>query len=148
MPTNKNKKQYDMQYAKDKLKRIPLNVQKEKYEEIKGAANIVGEPVNGYIKKAIDAYPTILNSSVITFILDKDISFSDEIHPFLEKILLDNSDYMLGFTRQGDTTGKYQLILRFKCDCKDNERIAKQFTDILTKFHISYSYASQTTTLN
>lgn len=52
MPTNK--KQYDMQYAKDKLKRIPLNVKKEKYEEIKAAADAVGEPVNRYIKKAID----------------------------------------------------------------------------------------------
>ena len=148
MPTNENKKQYDMQYAKDKLKRIPLNVQKEKYIEIKAAADAVDEPVNGYIKKAIDAYPDILNSSVISFFLDQDISFNDEIFSFLEKALMDNSDYMLGFTRQGDTTGKYQLILRFKNDCDNKERIAKQFTDILAKFHISYSYASQTTTVN
>ena len=54
MPTNENKKQYDIQYAKDKLKRIPLNVQKEKYEEIKAAAEAAGEPINGYIKKAIN----------------------------------------------------------------------------------------------
>ncbi len=54
MPTNEAKKKYDIQYAKDKLKRIPLNVQKEKYEEIKAAADNAGEPVNGYIKKAID----------------------------------------------------------------------------------------------
>lgn len=50
MPAKENKKQYDMQYAKDKLKRIPLNVQKEKYEEIKAAADAAGEPINGYIK--------------------------------------------------------------------------------------------------
>ncbi len=43
-----------MQYAKENLKRIPLNVQKEKYEEIKAAADAAGESVNGYIKKAID----------------------------------------------------------------------------------------------
>ena len=54
MPTNEAKKKYDIQYAKNKLKRIPLNVQKEKYEEIKAAADNAGEPVNGYIKKAID----------------------------------------------------------------------------------------------
>ncbi len=54
MPTNEAKKKYDIQYAKDKLKRIPLNVQKEKYEEIKAAADAANEPVNGYIKKAID----------------------------------------------------------------------------------------------
>lgn len=148
MPAKESKKQYDMQYAKDKLKRIPLNVQKEKYEEIKAAADAAGEPINGYIKKAIDAYPAILDSSIITFFLDEDISFNDEIFSFLEKALMNNSDYMLGFTRQGDTTGKYQLILRFKNDCDNKEQIIKQFTDILTKFHISYSYANQITTLN
>ena len=39
---------------KNKLKRIPLDVQKEKYEEIKAAATAAGESVNGYIKKAVD----------------------------------------------------------------------------------------------
>lgn len=47
-----NKTKYDLEYAKKKLKRIPLDVQKEKYDEIKAAA--AGESVNGYIKKAID----------------------------------------------------------------------------------------------
>ena len=54
MPSSDSKKKYDIQYAKDKLKRIPLDVQKEKYEEIKAAASASGEPINGYIKKAID----------------------------------------------------------------------------------------------
>lgn len=54
MPTNEAKKKYDIQYAKDKLKRIPLDVQKGKYEKIKVSASAVGESVNGYIKKAID----------------------------------------------------------------------------------------------
>ena len=31
-----------------------LDVQKEKYEEIKAAATVAGESVNGYIKKAVD----------------------------------------------------------------------------------------------
>lgn len=48
-----NKTKYDLEYAKKKLKRIPLDVQKEKYDEIKAAA-AAGESVNGYIKKAID----------------------------------------------------------------------------------------------
>ena len=48
------KTKYNMKYAKTKLKRIPLDVQKEKYEEIKAAADAVGESVNGYIKTAID----------------------------------------------------------------------------------------------
>lgn len=54
MPANEAKRKYDIQYAKEKLKRIPLDVKKEKYEEIKAAADNAGEPVNGYIKKAID----------------------------------------------------------------------------------------------
>ena len=52
MPTNKN--DYMYKYAKEKLKRIPLDVTKEKYEEIKAIADAAGESVNGYIKKAID----------------------------------------------------------------------------------------------
>ena len=49
-----NKKRYNMEYAKQQYKRIPLDVQKEKYEEIKAAADKASESVNGYIKKAID----------------------------------------------------------------------------------------------
>lgn len=51
---NENKTKYDIEYAKTKLKRIPLDVQKDKYEEIKAAADRAGEKVNQYIKKAID----------------------------------------------------------------------------------------------
>lgn len=49
-----NKVKYNLEYAKKNLKRIPLDVQKEKYEKIKVAAERAGETVNGYIKKAID----------------------------------------------------------------------------------------------
>lgn len=54
MPEISTKARYDIEYAKNKLKRIPLDVQKEKYEEIKAAAIAAGESVNGYIKKAVD----------------------------------------------------------------------------------------------
>ena len=53
MADNESKKKYDIQYAKNKIKRIPLDVQKEKYDEIKAAAVIAGESVNRYIKNAI-----------------------------------------------------------------------------------------------
>jgi len=36
------------------VKRIPLNVQKEKYDQIKAATDTAGEKVNSYIKKAVD----------------------------------------------------------------------------------------------
>ena len=54
MPSKETKAKYDMEYAKKNLKRIPLDVTKEKYEEIAGAAKTAGESVNGYIKKAVD----------------------------------------------------------------------------------------------
>lgn len=54
MPLSKQRKESMYRYAKEKLKRIPLDVQKEKYEEIKTHADSHKESVNGYIKKAID----------------------------------------------------------------------------------------------
>ncbi len=47
------KKQYDIQYAKEKLKRIPLDVPKTTYEAIKAHTDSQGESVNGFIKRAI-----------------------------------------------------------------------------------------------
>ena len=54
MALTEQRKESMYKYAREKLKRIPLDVQKEKYEEIKAAADAAGEKVNGYIKKAID----------------------------------------------------------------------------------------------
>ena len=54
MTLSDQRKEYLYDYQKSKLKRIPLDVQKEKYEEIKAAADHAWESVNGYIKKAID----------------------------------------------------------------------------------------------
>lgn len=54
MGTSDKKKQYDIQYAKDNLKRIPLNVRKEEYIVIKEHATKQGESVSGYIKTAIN----------------------------------------------------------------------------------------------
>ena len=54
MPSKEEKAKYDIEYAKKNLKRIPLDVTKEKYEDIATAAKSAGESVNGYIKKAVD----------------------------------------------------------------------------------------------
>ena len=54
MPLTEERKEYLKEYQKSKLKRIPLDVTKEKYDEIKTVADSTGESVNGYIKKAID----------------------------------------------------------------------------------------------
>lgn len=55
MTVSDAQKKANIKYRKENIKRIPLDVQKEKYEEIQTAAATVGESVNGYIKKAIDA---------------------------------------------------------------------------------------------
>ena len=54
MSMSDERKEYLYEYAKKNLKRIPLDVQREKYEAIKAAADKTGETVNGYIKKAVD----------------------------------------------------------------------------------------------
>lgn len=53
MGSSENKTKYNINYAKEKLKRIPLDVQKSKYEEIQTHARCRGETVNGFIKRAI-----------------------------------------------------------------------------------------------
>jgi len=55
---NKNAKKaekarYDITYAKNNIKRVPLDMQKSDYEELKAAAGAKKEKINEYIKKAI-----------------------------------------------------------------------------------------------
>lgn len=48
-----NKSKYDLEYVKKNYKRVPLNLTKDKYQELKAEADRMGETVNGYIKEAI-----------------------------------------------------------------------------------------------
>ncbi len=54
MTYSENKKKYNIAYAKQNIKRVPLDMQISKYEKLKEAAAAAGETVNGYIKTAID----------------------------------------------------------------------------------------------
>ena len=54
MDSKAKKKQYDLEYAKTHLKRIPLDVRLDKYEQIKSHADKQGESLNGFVKRAID----------------------------------------------------------------------------------------------
>lgn len=49
----KNKKKYAAQYAKENLKRVPLDMQIRDYEAMKEHVLKLGETVNGFIKRAI-----------------------------------------------------------------------------------------------
>lgn len=53
MTYNPKQAQYTMKYAKNNLKRIPLDVQISDYETIKQAAEKSGLSVNGFIKQAV-----------------------------------------------------------------------------------------------
>lgn len=53
MAMTEKRKEYLYQYAKEKLKRIPLNVTLSEYDDLKAAAAEAGLSVNGYIKLAI-----------------------------------------------------------------------------------------------
>ena len=54
MPISEKRRETMMEYARKNLKRIPLDVQKDSYEQIKAHAESRGESVNGFIKRAID----------------------------------------------------------------------------------------------
>lgn len=54
MGVTEKRKEYLYAYHKENLKRIPLDVSKSVYEEIKAHAETTGTSVNGFIKRAID----------------------------------------------------------------------------------------------
>ncbi len=53
MAISEKRKESMYRYAKENLKRIPLDIQKPLYEEIKIHAEEHNESVNGFIKRAI-----------------------------------------------------------------------------------------------
>lgn len=54
MTYNEKSRDYTIKYAKEHLKRVPLDLQHDKYKRVQDAAAATGESVNGYIKTAID----------------------------------------------------------------------------------------------
>lgn len=53
MPITEKRKESMLKYAKENLKRVPLDLQKSTYEEIRIHAEARKESVNGFIKRAI-----------------------------------------------------------------------------------------------
>lgn len=49
-----DRKEYLINYHKEKLKRVPLDLSLQKYEEVKTHSQETGESVNGFIKRAIN----------------------------------------------------------------------------------------------
>ena len=49
-----NKKtSYDLKYARERLKRVPLDLTHDDYAVVQMAAEAAGESINGYIKRSI-----------------------------------------------------------------------------------------------
>ena len=53
VPYNETSYKASQKYKAGNIKRVPLDIQKSMYEEIKTHAEIQGESVNGFIKRAI-----------------------------------------------------------------------------------------------
>lgn len=54
MTYSEKEKERTMKYARENIKRVPLDMQKADYERMKAHAAAQGETVNGFIKRAID----------------------------------------------------------------------------------------------
>lgn len=109
MALTEQRKESMYKYAKENLKRIPLDVQKEKYEEIKEAAATSGEKINGYIKSAIES-----KMSEVIIQLKYGINTDVEIQNELETALLENNDSLTGYSQESWTNGTARLVLKFK----------------------------------
>lgn len=53
MPKYESQKRANAKYIKAHIKRIPLDVQNDFFDQVKEAAAAAGESVNGFIKRAI-----------------------------------------------------------------------------------------------
>ena len=47
------KAQYDIEYKREHLKRVPLDLRLDEYAKLKAYTEQTGETVNGFIKRAI-----------------------------------------------------------------------------------------------
>ena len=47
------KTSYDLKYARERLKRVPLDLTHDDYAVVQMAADAAGESINGYIKRSV-----------------------------------------------------------------------------------------------
>lgn len=122
-------------YAKENLKRIPLDVPKEKYEEIKMAANETEEKVNTYIKRVIDH-----DMYKETIYLNSSIMLNQRLQEELEALLLENHSYLNSYSKETSSAGEYRLVLYFIRKTPENDTIRNKFCELLEKYKILHSH--------
>lgn len=131
MSLTEAQKKANNKYREKSIKRIPLDVQKEKYEEIKAAADAAGKSVNGYIKKAIDEKIT-----KVEIPLTGCANWNGELQQKLQNSLLSHKDALQDVGTNYCSNGTSSLILNFKSPDLIASSIVQNFVDILESFNI------------
>ena len=113
MTYNEKKKAYNQEYTKNHYKRIPLDVQLSKYEEIKSAADSCKEKVNEFIKKSIDnrlsTLPQVRNLDFMVYYsnaTDKERELLNKFEGF--QPLFDDMFFKNGFSTHDFISIQYQ----------------------------------------
>ncbi len=131
MSLTEAQKKANNKYREKSIKRIPLDIQKEKYEEIKAAADAAGESVNGYIKKAIDEKRT-----KVEIPLTGCVNWNKELQQKLQDSLLSHKDALRDVGTNYCSNGDSSLILNFKSPDLIDSSLIQNFVDILESFNI------------
>ena len=73
MPYNETAYKASQKYKAGNIKRVPLDMQKSRYEEIKAHAEARSESVNGFIKRAISETMERDNATPDTNVRQKEV---------------------------------------------------------------------------
>lgn len=133
MPLSESQKKANTKYREKSIKRIPLDVQKEKYEKIKAAATTAGESVNGFIKDSINK-----KICTVKLELNKPANWNVDLQDKLEKYLLEPENIVSEVSRNADSNGRYSISLRFKEESAEKKRleVIEKIKELLEEYDI------------
>ena len=133
MPLSESQKKANTKYREKSIKRIPLDVQKEKYEEIKAAATTAGESVNGFIKDSINK-----KICTVKLELNKPANWNVDLQDKLEKYLLEPENIVSEVSSNADSSGHYSISLRFKEESAEKKRleVIEKIKELLEEYDI------------
>ena len=133
MPLSESQKKANTKYREKSIKRIPLDVQKEKYEEIKAAATTAGESVNGFIKDSINK-----KICTVKLELNKPANWNVDLQDKLEKDFLEPENIVSEVSRNADSSGHYSISRRFKEESAEKKRleVIEKIKELLEEYDI------------
>ena len=126
------RKKANEKYLKGSVEDIRIRVPKGEKAHVQEHAASIGKSMNSFAAESIRE-----KMCSITLPLNKSITFNDAIQPDLEAALMKyGGSYMTGYTRESNSDGSANLVLKFKNkDCISDE-IVQNFVSILTKHGI------------